>query len=93
MALGEVALQEGHYDLSAACFARAAQARTNFSTAYFFRAIALALAGRDEEARPFVRRGSELEPGFRIRLFFEHGLAPKLAEKMIEGSRLLGLPE
>ena len=72
---------------------QAAQTNTNFSTAYFFQAIALALAGRKEEAQPFFRRGLELEPGFRIRLFFEHGLGPALAEKLVEGSRLLGLPE
>ena len=93
MALGEAALLEARYDDAASCFARAAQANTNFSTAYFYQAIALALAGRAEEAKPLVRRGLELEPGFRIRMFFELGLAPALAEKMAEGARLLGLPE
>ena len=93
MALGEAAIREGRYEESAACFARAAQASANFSTAYIFQAIALALAGRNEEAGPFLRRGLELEPGFRIRLFFEHGMAPGLAERLIGGSRLLGLPE
>ena len=93
MALGEAALLEARYDDAASCFARAAQANTNFSTAYLFQAIALALAGREEEAQPLVRRGLELEPGFRIRMFFELGLAPALAERLAEGSRLLGLPE
>ena len=93
MALGEAALLEARYEDAAACFARAAQANANFSTAYFFQAIALALAGRVEEAQPFVRRGLELEPGFRIRMFFELGLAPALAERLAEGARLLGLPE
>ena len=93
MALGEAALLEARYDDAASCFARAAQANTNFSTAYFCQAIALALAGRVEEAEPLVRRGLELEPGFRIRMFFELGLAPALAERLAEGSRLLGLPE
>ena len=91
MALGEAALQEKRYDESAACFARAGQASTNFSTAYFFQAIALALAGRNDEARLCVDRGVQLEPGFRIRLFYEHGLAPALADRLVEGAKLLGL--
>ena len=57
-------------------FAAAGRVNTNFSTAYLFQAIAMALAGRPDEAKPVVRRGLELEPGFRIRLFFEHGIAP-----------------
>ena len=93
MALGESALLEARYDDAAACFAKSQQANAKFSTAYFFQAIALAWAGRKEQAEPFVRRGLELEPGFRVRLFFEYGLAPALAEKLVEGSRLLGLPE
>jgi adenylate cyclase len=36
--------------------------------AYLFQAIPLALAGRKEEAQPFLRRGFELEPAFRIRM-------------------------
>ena len=40
-----------------------------------------------------IRRGLELEPSFRIRLFFEYGLAPALAERLVEGARVLGLPE
>jgi adenylate cyclase len=93
MALGEAALREARFLDAAQGFAKAAQSSPNFSSAYFFQAIALALAGREEEARPLVRRGLEFEPGFRIRLIFEHGLAPALAEKLVEGARLLGLPE
>ena len=70
--MGYAALQEARHDDAASCFAMAAQTNTNFSTAYLFQAIALALAGRKEEAQPFLRRGLELEPGFRIQLFFEH---------------------
>jgi TolB-like protein/tetratricopeptide (TPR) repeat protein len=93
MALGEAAILEARYEDAAPCFARAAQTNTNFSTAYVNQAIALALAGRVEDAHPFVRRGLEIEPGFRIRMFFELGLAPVLAEKLADGARLLGLPE
>ena len=93
MALGEAALRETRFLDAAQGFAKAAQSSPNFSSAYFFQAIALALAGREEEARPLIRRGLELEPGFRIRLIHEHGLAPGLVEKLVEGARLLGLPE
>ena len=91
MALGEASLVEGRYEHAASCFAMAAQTNTNFSTAYFFQAIALALAGRKEEAQPILDRGLELEPAFRMRLFFIHGLGPALVAKLVEGSRLLGL--
>jgi adenylate cyclase len=93
MALGETALLESRYDDAALNFARAAQTNTNFSTAYLNHAIALSLAGRGAEAEAPVRRGLEIEPGFRIRMFFELGLTPALAEKLAEGARLLGLPE
>jgi hypothetical protein len=58
-----------------------------------FTPSALALAGRAEDATSSVRRGLELEPGFRIRVFFEFGMARPLAEKFVEGARVLGLPE
>jgi adenylate cyclase len=68
------------------------QANSRLSSLYFFEATALALAGRVEAARPLVRRGLELEPGFRLRFFFEL-IAPEIADKFVEGGRLLGLPE
>ncbi len=40
-----------------------------------------------------VQRGLELEPGFRVRVFSEFGMARPIAEKFAEGARLLGLPE
>jgi len=52
----------------------------------------LGLAGRAEEAAPLVRRGVELEPGFRSRVIFEFGLAPVVLDKLAEGARKLGLP-
>ena len=92
LALGEAALQDGRYDDAASCFASAARAKPSFSTAYIFQAIALALAGRPDRAMPRARRGLELEPGFRSRMFFELGLGQPLMEKFTDGSRLLGLP-
>ena len=74
-------------------FAKASQINPRHSLFPFMHAIALALAGRAEESKSLIQRGLELEPGFRIRIFSEFGMAPPLAAKFIEGARLLGLPE
>jgi adenylate cyclase len=93
LALGMAAVWEAHYDEAASCFAKASQINPRHSLLDFFHAIALALAGRAEESTTSVQRGFELEPGFRIRIFSEFGMARPLAEKFAEGARLLGLPE
>jgi tetratricopeptide (TPR) repeat protein len=56
IALGDVAVVEGRYDEAASQYAKAVQANPRFSVAYFCQAIALALAGRVEEAGPIVRQ-------------------------------------
>lgn len=93
LALGMVALSGASYDEAASCFARGGQINARHSLFPFFHAIALALAGRATEAAPLVKLGFELEPGFRLRIFSEFGMAPPMAEKFVEGGRLLGLPE
>jgi TolB-like protein/class 3 adenylate cyclase/Tfp pilus assembly protein PilF len=92
-ALGAAAVQEAHYDEAASHFAKAVQANPRFSTLYFFQVVSLALAGRQEEARPIVRRLLELEPGFRLRVIFEVGMVRAVADRFAEGARILGLPE
>jgi adenylate cyclase len=64
-----------------------------FSLYYFLQAAALALAGRVEEARPIVGQSLELEPAFRSSTILEHGLTWVVVDRLIEGARLLGLPE
>jgi adenylate cyclase len=93
LALGMGAIREGKYDEAASCFARGGQINSRHSLFPFFQAIALALAGRAGETGSLVERGLELEPGFRIRIFSEFGMARPIAEKFAEGARLLGLPE
>jgi tetratricopeptide (TPR) repeat protein len=66
-ALGHVAFQEERYDEAASCYDKAVQANPRFSLYYFAQAIALALAGRLEEARPIVGQGLELNPGVDAR--------------------------
>jgi adenylate cyclase len=60
---------------------------------YFFQAEALALAGRLEEARPILQRGLVLFPGYRIGMLAAFGASPAISDKVIEGARLLGVPE
>jgi TolB-like protein/class 3 adenylate cyclase/Tfp pilus assembly protein PilF len=91
--LGSAAVQEMRYDEAASHFAKAVQANPRFSTLYFFQAASLALAGRQEEALPIAQQLLELEPGFRLRLFFEVGMARAVADRLSEGARILGLPE
>jgi adenylate cyclase len=93
LALGMAAISEERHDEAAVCFARASEINPAHSVMPFFHAIALALAGHATHATPWLQRGLELEPGFRVRIFSEFGMAPALAEKFAKGARLLGLPE
>jgi adenylate cyclase len=93
MAFCAVAMLREHYEEAAAHTAKVIEIRPNFSTGYFQRAIALALAGRGAEATLDAKRGLELEPAFQIRVYNQWGITPALAEKFIEGARMLGLPE
>ena len=93
LSLGSAAIQEARYDAAASHFGKAVQANPRFSTLYFFQAAALALAGRQGEARPIAQQLLELEPGFRLGLFFEVGMARAVADRLTEGARILGLPE
>jgi adenylate cyclase len=64
------------------------QANPGMPYLYFFHALALALAGRLEEARPLAQRGLELFPAWRIGT-----IVAAFADKSAEGACLLGLPE
>ena len=92
-ALGFVALLEARYDEAASHYARAVHGNPRFGVLHFNQAIALALAGRLEEARPIVGRGLELQPDFRTRVYAESGVASELIVKITKGARLLGLPD
>src|SRR5208337_4872232 len=92
-ALGNVALLEASFDVAASHYGKAAQANPRFPTLQVCHAIALALAGRMEEARPVLQRGLELGPGFRLSGFEAFGIKPALLDRFVEGGRLLGLPE
>jgi TolB-like protein/class 3 adenylate cyclase/Flp pilus assembly protein TadD len=93
LALGAAALQEMRYDDAASHCAEAVQLNPRFSTPYSFQAGSLALAGRLEEARTVAQRLLELEPGFRLRMLSEIGIARAVADRFAEGGRMVGLPE
>jgi tetratricopeptide (TPR) repeat protein len=92
-AYGMAAVGQSRLDEAASHFGRAAQGNTGLGIIDLYHAAVLALAGRVEEARPIARRGLELMPGWRVRMFLEIGMAAAVADKFREGARLLRLPE
>ena len=88
--LGLVALHEGRYDAAASSFARAAPGRSNF---LYYQAVALALAGRMDEAGTIAKRAMEERPGLSLHAFVQIGVISEIADKIAAGWRLLGLPE
>ncbi len=92
LALGDIAMLDERFADAAACFGRAAAINPGYSTARFFRAMALARDGRADAAAPFVRQGLDLEPGFNSRIVHEVGMAPEMAARFLAGATALGLP-
>ena len=93
LALGVAALQEEHHNDTATWWAKCAEANPKFGMIVIGQALALALAGRIEDATTVCARGLKLEPNASIRTIRELGYIPALEEKMIRGARMLGLPE
>jgi tetratricopeptide (TPR) repeat protein len=93
MALGVAAIAEARYDEAAVHCARAAQANPYMGYLNLLHAQALALAGRLEEAGPIARRGMEMVPYWRIGMWSAFGIAPELLDRLVEGARLVGVPE
>ena len=93
LALGLAAIVEARYDEAASHCAKAVQANPRFGNLLFFHAASLALAGRQDEAAQVARRHMEMVPSARIAMLSEFGFASALTDKLIEGVRLLGLPE
>jgi|SRR5579871_136459 len=83
---------EERFDDAAACTARAMQSKPGFGSGYLLHAIALACAGREDEAGSAIRRGLELEPAFRARMFQEFEMPPQLLGMTLDACRRLNLP-
>jgi TolB-like protein len=96
VAVGLVRLREQRYEEGAAALTKAIHANPRFSTLYAFQAAALALAGREEDAKSAARRLMELEPTVRMGGFggfFAPFSVPEIAERVPAGMRLAGIPE
>jgi TolB-like protein/class 3 adenylate cyclase/Tfp pilus assembly protein PilF len=93
LAFAMAAAHEERYDEAAAWMAKCAEANPNFGGFLGAQAAHLALAGRMDEARSVCARALELEPGLSIRTARSHGLAQALEAELVQGYRLLGLPE
>jgi adenylate cyclase len=92
VALGNASVHEARYDEAASFYARAVQSSPKTGTYYLMQAMALALAGRLEEARSLVEPGLDREPEFRVS-WFRGFFTTKLADKFAEAGRLLAVPE
>jgi adenylate cyclase len=92
LALGHAAISDTRYEEAASFWARAVQSSPKTGTYYMLQALALALAGRVEEARSLAELGLEREPQFRVS-WLRGILTRALADKYAEAGRLLALPE
>jgi TolB-like protein/class 3 adenylate cyclase/Tfp pilus assembly protein PilF len=95
MALTFAAIQEDRYVEAVAHGSKLAQVSPNFGSHVMTYAVALALAGRMDEARRACARALEIEPSWSISTARAvRGDDPsKHGEKFERGLRLLGLPE
>jgi TolB-like protein/Tfp pilus assembly protein PilF len=93
MALTFAAIQEDRYDEAVVHASKLAQVSPNFGSHVMTYAVALALAGRMDEARPVCARALEIEPSWSIRTARTVLGDSKLAEKYERAFRLLGIPE
>jgi TolB-like protein/class 3 adenylate cyclase len=92
LAQGLASIQEERYEEAAGYLDQSMQANPTLSSLRFIAASAQALAGRLETARAVADKGLEMEPGFTLRLFFEH-MPKEIAEKLAKGGRIVGLPD
>jgi TolB-like protein/class 3 adenylate cyclase len=94
-ALGLADLRERRYDEASGHFAKALQLNPRFSYLCIMQTTALALAGRQDEAKAMAKRLLELQPGFQSGPFlgFISFVKPELVEAVSTGLRAAGLPE
>jgi tetratricopeptide (TPR) repeat protein len=94
-ALGLADLRERHYAEASEHFAKALQLNPRFSYLCIVQTVALALAGRQDEAKAMAKRLVELQPGFQSGPFlgFASFVRPELLEALTSGLRAAGLPE
>jgi Flp pilus assembly protein TadD len=91
LALTFAATQEERYDEAVAHAAKLAQISPNLAPHVMAYAVALAMAGRMEEARQVCARALEIEPSYSISK--GRSIAGGLPEKYERAFRMLGVPE
>lgn len=91
-AMGLAALIAGRFDEAAARFAKAMHSNPSFVALQGCYAIALALAGRMEEARQAAEKAVELGPKSRVGLLLMMVGDRALADVLRKGANLAGLP-
>jgi len=92
LALSHAAMFEDRFEDALAHFDRTVHLNPQVGLMHAFRAAALVLAGRAEEAGPTIAKALELDPSLRWGRIMQL-LHPALAEKWARGLRLAGLPE
>ena len=93
--LGIADLRERLYDEAAAHFGKAQQINPRFSYITMEQCVALALAGRLDEAKAAAKRLLELEPNFSSKAImgFLSFVRPELSAAWAQGLAAAGLPE
>jgi adenylate cyclase len=91
---GVAYLVDGQYDRAIECALRSLRENRTYTSAYKQLAIALVLAGREDEARGTARRLLELEPGLTVASFRRRypGSASSHAELFCDALARAGIP-
>jgi tetratricopeptide (TPR) repeat protein len=91
---GTACLILGRHDEAVTWLAKARRLNPGYRAAWRLLVAALALAGREPEARAQAAEFLRAEPGFRISSFgARHPLQPAHLSRIVEGLRRAGLPE
>jgi len=93
VSLGGAAVAEQRLDEAASHYAAAVHLSPQFAALHACHAMALALAGRKEEASAAARRTLELDPSYRFGPIMQVVYDSGLAEAFRKGALLAGLPE
>jgi adenylate cyclase len=92
LALGIAAVQKRNYGAAAAHFVQSVEKAPDLSCLYFHGGVAFALSGLAKPADQLIRRGLEVQPDFRLRMFSEL-MVPAVADQFVEAGRTLGVAE
>ena len=92
LSFGHAAVYEDRYDDAVSHYENALHLSPQLGAMHTLHAIALALAGRADEARPVVTKALDVDPNFRIGHVLRMFKSPAFADKMRMGAQMAGLP-